>query len=82
MDKDKKDKQPQMKTYLRFSSLAIQMGVVITAGALGGQWLDEKQGNKFPIWTLLLTLFAIFASLYQIIRAVIKMGKDEDDSKG
>ena len=81
MGKEKKNK-PQVKTYIQFSSLAIQMGVVITAGALGGKWLDEKQGNEFPIWTLVLTLFAIFASLYQIIRAVIKMGKDEDDSKG
>ena len=81
MDKDQKNK-PQVKTYIRFSTIAIQMGIIITAGALGGQWLDEKQGNKFPVWTLVLTLFAIFASLYQIIREVIKMGKDEDDSKG
>lgn len=81
MVKDKKDR-PQVKTYIRFSSIAIQMGIVITAGAIGGQWLDEKQGNEFPIWTLILTLFAIFASLYQIIREVIKMGKDEDTPKG
>lgn len=81
MDKRKKNVS-QGKTYIRFSGIAIQMGVVIAAGALGGQWLDEKQGNDFPIWTLVLTLFAIFASLYKVIREVIKMGKDEDDSKG
>jgi len=78
----KKKNVSQGKTYIRFSGIAIQMGVVIAAGALGGQWLDEKQGNDFPIWTLVLTLFAIFASLYKVIREVIKMGKDEDDSKG
>lgn len=76
---DVKDKKDKFKAYMRFSSIAIQMGVVITAGALGGQWLDEKQENEFPVWTLVLTLFAIFASLYQIIREVIKLGKDEDD---
>lgn len=81
MDKKKKNVS-QGKTYIRFSGIAIQMGVVIAAGALGGQWLDEKQGNDFPIWTLVLTLFAIFASLYKVIREVIKMDKDEDDSKG
>nr|WP_299204481.1 AtpZ/AtpI family protein [uncultured Brumimicrobium sp.] len=81
MDKKKKNVS-QGKTYIRFSGIAIQMGVVIAAGALGGQWLDEKQGNDFPIWTLVLTLFAIFASLYKVIREVIKMGKDENDSKG
>lgn len=78
----KKKNVSQGKTYIRFSGIAIQMGVIIAAGALGGQWLDEKQGNDFPIWTLVLTLFAIFASLYKVIREVIKMGKDEDDSKG
>ncbi|HLV40765.1 MAG TPA: AtpZ/AtpI family protein [Brumimicrobium sp.] len=81
MSKDKKGKSTG-NPYIRFSSIAIQMGVVITAGALGGDWLDEKQENSFPIWTLVLTLFAIFASLYQIIREVIKMGKDEDNNKG
>lgn len=81
MNEDEKHK-PRVKTYIRFSSIAIQMGIMITAGALGGQWLDEKQGNDFPIWTLVLTLVAIFGSLYQIIRVVIKMGKDEDNSKG
>ncbi|WP_199223403.1 AtpZ/AtpI family protein [Brumimicrobium oceani] len=77
-DEDKK----RVGNYVKFSGIAIQMGVLITLAALGGNWLDEKQKNEFPIWTLVLTLVAIFGSLYQIIREVIKMGKDEDDSKG
>jgi membrane protein DedA with SNARE-associated domain len=81
MEVEEGDKK-RVKSYVKFSGMAIQMGIVITAGALGGNWLDEKQENEFPIWTLVLTLLAIFGSLYQIIRAVIKLGKDEDDSKG
>ena len=77
-DGDKK----RVGNYVKFSAIAIQMGAVITAAALGGNWLDEKQENEFPIWTLVLILIAIFGSLYQIIREVIKMSKDEDDSKG
>ena len=53
------------------------MGVLITLAALGGDWLDESQENEFPIWTLIFILLAIFGSLYQIIRAVIKMSKDD-----
>tara|TARA_B100000508_G_scaffold75230_1_gene58655 strand:+ start:127600 stop:127830 length:231 start_codon:yes stop_codon:yes gene_type:complete len=67
----------RLKNYLKFSTIAIQMGVLITAAALGGDWLDDAQQNEFPVWTLILTLIAIFASLYQIIREVIKMGKDD-----
>jgi F0F1-type ATP synthase assembly protein I len=73
-----KDNKKGVSNYLKFSALAFQMGVLITAAALGGNWLDEKQSNKHPIWTIVLILIAIFASLYQIIREVIKMGKDND----
>lgn len=68
-----------IKNYLKFSSLAIQMGVLITLAALGGQWLDEKQGNQTPVWTIVLVLVAIFGSLYQVIREVLKMSKDDDE---
>lgn len=70
----------RVNNYIRFSGIGIQMGIIITAGALGGQWLDGKQGNEFPTWTLVLTLFAISTSLYIIIKEVIKMGK-EDNTK-
>lgn len=63
--------------YIKFSSLAIQMGVIITIAALGGSWLDEKMQLKKPVWTIILTLLAIFGSLFQIIREVIKMSKDD-----
>lgn len=76
MKKDNEDNN-RVKNYIRFSGIAIQMGVIITAGALGGNWLDERQENDFPTWTLVLTLLAIFTSLYLIIREVIKMGKDD-----
>lgn len=76
MDTDKKRKQ-RVKNYLKFSTIAIQMGALITAAALGGDWLDDYQDNEFPLWTLILTLIAIFASLFQIIREVSKMGKDD-----
>ena len=52
------------------------MAILVTA--FGGRCLDEKQGNETPIWTIVLILFSIFASLYQIIREVIKIGKEND----
>lgn len=80
--KDKKEGKKRVKNYIKFTNIALQMGIVITAAALGGDWLDEYQENEFPIWTLVLTLIAIFGSLFQIIREVIKMSKDDDDTQG
>lgn len=75
-----KDNKNKFNNYIKFSSLALQMGVLITICALTGRWLDEKQVNTFPIWTLTFILLAIFGSLYKIIREVIRMGKDEEDN--
>lgn len=72
------DSKKKINTYLKFTSIGLQMAILVAAAALGGRWLDEKQGNETPIWTLVLILLSIFASLYQIIREVIKMGKEND----
>lgn len=74
-------KKNQLQKYLRFSGVAIQMGAVIAMGALGGRWIDERQGNETPGWTIGLSLFAVFASLYLVIKEVIKLGKDDDKAK-
>lgn len=67
-----------INVFLRFSNAAIQMGVVITAGALGGRWLDARTESEFPTWTLTLVLFAVFASLYIIIKEALKITKDTE----
>lgn len=67
-----------VNAYLRFSALAVQMGVTITAGALFGKWIDEKQGNEIPVWTLVFVLFTVFTSLYLVIKEVIRLGKKDD----
>lgn len=72
------DPKKKLENYAKFSSLAIQMAVLIVLAAYGGKWLDEKQKNETPVWTIVLILIAIFVSLYQVIRAVIKIS-DKDD---
>jgi ATP synthase protein I len=59
--------------YIRFTSLAFQM-----IGAIGffswlGYYLDQKYASKTPWWTIGLSLFGVFISLYVVIREVLKM---------
>lgn len=77
MSENKPKKDDNLKTYLKFSGIAIQMAVLITLMAYLGSWIDEELELKKPIFTLVLILFAIFGSLFQIIREVIKLGKDD-----
>ena len=64
---EKKPESP-LKSWAKFSTVAIQMGVTIYFGNLLGSWLDGKFNTAFlePAVTLL----AVFLSMYVIIKAV------------
>ena len=67
-------KQATEKTtsFAQFSGIAFQMLGTIGLGVWGGLKLDEWQGNRRPIWTIVLALTAIGASLYLFIRQLTK----------
>lgn len=62
----------------RFSSMGIQMGVIIGLFTWLGTYLDNKYHTKTPWWTIGLSLFGVTASLVIVIREVIKMGKEDE----
>ena len=72
-----KDKQPQepLKDYAKYSSLAIQMGVVIGGGCYGGYKLDEYFKNETPVFTIILSLVSIAIAMYLILKDLIKPKK-------
>tara|TARA_B110000285_G_C14799177_1_gene456606 strand:+ start:117 stop:341 length:225 start_codon:yes stop_codon:yes gene_type:complete len=63
--------------FVKFSSLGIQMIVLIGGGAWGGQLLDNKMHNEKPIFTIIFSLLGIFASLYFVIKEAINLSKDD-----
>ena len=73
------DERSSYSKYARLSAIGIQMGVIIGGFAWLGDFLDDKVQNKTAWWTLGLTLFGVAASLYLMIKEVIKMSKDEDN---
>lgn len=73
---DQKTKK-QLNNYARYSSLVIQMVAIIGVGAFVGVKLDEKYPNKNNLFTLILTLLAVIASMYYVIRRIIAVTKDD-----
>ncbi len=61
-----------LNNYVKYSGMGLQMGAIITGGVLGGIQLDKWLGLKFPIFTLVLTLFSVFAAIYYFIKDVLK----------
>jgi hypothetical protein len=60
----------ELNNYARYSNIAIQMGVVIVGGVLGGHYLDVWIGWKFPVLTLFLSFFSVALAMYLVIKGL------------
>ncbi|OFX28701.1 MAG: hypothetical protein A2X08_01565 [Bacteroidetes bacterium GWA2_32_17] len=69
------NKKKQFNNYAKYSSLAVQMAVIITAGSLGGLKLDQWMANKFPYFTLSLSIISVILAVYFAIKDIIKFNK-------
>lgn len=69
------DKEKKGNVYARFSSLGIQMGVIIAFFTWLGTYLDKKQMNETAVWTIVLSLLGVSGSLYLVIKEVQRMDK-------
>lgn len=67
-------KQTTEKTtsFAQYSGIAFQMLGTIGLGVWVGTKVDDWQDNHRPIWTIILSLTAIGASLYLFIRQLTK----------
>ena len=67
-----------LSKYARFSSIVIQMGVIISFFTWLGVYLDREYNSETGWWTIGLSLFGIVISLYIVINNVMKISnKDE-----
>lgn len=71
----KKPKQPN--SFIRFSGIAIQMVVVIYLGNMLGEYVDDRYGKGDELYTKIITLVAVFLSIFLIIRQVMGANTDE-----
>ncbi len=72
------DNKPKLNKYARYSSLVIQMGVVIGFFTWLGTFLDKKFHTDPAWWTIGLSLFGVFTGLYLVIRDVINSSKEDE----
>ena len=71
MDPENKPKLPAGKdarAILAYSSLGIQVAVIVGGFAYLGKWLDEKYPMDKKWFTLGLVLFGVAVSIYYVIR--------------
>lgn len=65
-------KLKQYNSYLKYSSLALQLLIVIGVFGWLGYKLDQYLGVKFPAFTLLLGFVAFGGMMFQVYRSINK----------
>ena len=66
------NKRPPLESYARYSNLAIQMFAVIGIGVFGGVKLDQWLKIGFPVFTVLLSILSVAASIYLAVKDLLK----------
>ncbi len=56
--------------YLKYMGLAFEMAAIIGGGTYLGVKIDERLEYETPVFTIALSLFAVFASTYLIIKRI------------
>ena len=64
--------QKKLNAYAKYSSISIQMGLIIVIGTFGGKKIDIFFNLDFPIFTLILSISAVIIAVYLAIKDIIK----------
>ncbi len=72
---DSKKKKKTLNKFIRFSSIAFEMGLIIGGGTYGGVYLDKKFNLETPVFTIVLSLLSVFTALYIVIKQVNNVNK-------
>ncbi|WP_438964970.1 AtpZ/AtpI family protein [Flavobacterium sp.] len=75
MNQSKKKKQPNK--WLIFLNIPFQMGIIIFAGVFFGKYLDLYFRTE-PTFVIVLSLSAIFISLYSVLKNLKKIQNNND----
>jgi len=65
------------QNFIYFSSVGMEMAIIIGVFAYAGYRLDKHFGNQTPWWTAFLSLTGVFASIYRVIVQVNQWAKGQ-----
>jgi F0F1-type ATP synthase assembly protein I len=70
--RNKNKKKNSLNSYARYSSIALQMLVIILLGIWGGVKLDGWVNFQFPLFTVLFSFLSVSLAIYVVIKDLIK----------
>lgn len=67
-DKDKRKPVDQLNSFAKYSSITVQMVVVICIFSFAGFKCDQWLGWKFPLFTVVLSLSGVGVGIYLSVK--------------
>jgi F0F1-type ATP synthase assembly protein I len=71
----KKDLSSSLKFYAKYSSMGIQMLVIILIGVFGGYELDKLVKGNLPYFTVSLSIISVFIAIYLAVKDLLRTKK-------
>ena len=56
--------------WLRYSTLGIEMAVIIGAAVWGGVTIDRRRGAAFPLFTIILAFLGLTIAMIRLFRGM------------
>lgn len=56
--------------WIKYSTLGIEMAVIIGVAVWGGVAIDRKRGASFPLFTLLLSALGLTVAIVRMVRGL------------
>ncbi|WP_194768215.1 AtpZ/AtpI family protein [Tamlana sp. I1] len=77
--KENQNQRKQLNKYVRFTTIALQMGLTIYLGSVLGEWVDSKTGNTNQLYYKIITLLAVFLAMFSVIRQVLNITNNDNN---
>ena len=63
-------KNNDWNNWIRYSTLGIEMAVIIGSAVWGGVSIDKGREGRFPLFTLLLTAAGLIVAMIRLVKGI------------
>lgn len=63
-------KSDDWSNWVRYSTLGIEMAVIVGGAVWGGVAIDKGRGGRFPVFTLLLTVLGLVVAMIRLVKGI------------
>ncbi len=67
--KDRGEARKPLNDWVKYSTLGMEMAVVVAAFVVGGVMLDRRAAMRFPLFTLMGTALGLTIGMLRLVRA-------------